>query len=110
MRQTYSLVARTVVGTAGVKPVAVEDSRCYEAAWEGPATMKMNIKISSLSPVVLYEVRVLLPLRGKFIFYSSWSPGREPVSILADFLALQLVLTARSGAPLRLMGYFAWPI
>ncbi len=28
---------------------------------------------------------------------------------LADFLALQLVLTARSGAPLRLMGHFAWP-
>ncbi len=32
----------------------------------------------------------------------SWCP-------LADFLALQLVLTARSGAPLRLMGHFVWP-
>src|SRR5258708_7846813 len=29
--------------------------------------------------------------------------------VMADFLAPQLVLTARSGAPLRLMGHFAWP-
>src|SRR5258708_22344939 len=29
--------------------------------------------------------------------------------VMADFLALQLVLTARSGAPLRLMGHFVWP-
>src|SRR5258708_2674402 len=28
---------------------------------------------------------------------------------MADFLALQLVPTTRSGAPLRLMGHFAWP-
>ncbi len=28
---------------------------------------------------------------------------------MAGFLALQLVLTARFGAPLRLMGHLVWP-
>ncbi len=28
---------------------------------------------------------------------------------VAEFLALQLVPTARSGVPLRLMGHFVWP-